>query len=415
MNGDEQNVDSGQPEQHRSALPARVCSAKHAATPVAKAKEFGPLGLKQLALWPPVVLAPMAGVTNLPFRRLCRTYGAGLYVCEMITARAYLQGHARTLLLSSSAPDEYPRSVQVYGSNPVEVGAMVGSLVDQGVDHIDLNLGCPVPKVTRNGGGAAIPHRPRLLANLIRSMVRAAGDVPVTVKLRTGIDDERLSYLAAGRVAQEEGCAAVGLHARTAAQLYSGTADWNAIGELKQAVKIPVLGNGDIWECWDALEMMRQTGCDGVIVGRGCLGRPWLFAELASVFDGREPAHPPKMGEVANVLRAHAQALVEFLGPAMGLLQVRKWVDWYTKGFAGSARLRGNLGALHSLDDLDRALQALDASEPFPVPALRSSRAKGSRTQKVALPAGWLERDDDQAPCSSDLQAAEDSLSIQAG
>ena len=236
----------------------------------------------------------MAGVTNYPFRSVCREFGAGLYVSEMITARGYLAGNRLTCLLASSRPGETPRSVQIYGSDPIDVGEMAASLVDEGVDHLDMNFGCPVPKVTRHGGGSAIPVKPRLLARIVRAAVQSAGDVPVTIKVRKGIDDDLLTYLDAGRIAQEEGAAAIGLHARTAAQLYSGEARWDAIGELKRSVSIPVLGNGDIWECWDALRMMRATGCDAVIVGRGCLGRPWLFRDLAAVFDGREPAPPPR-------------------------------------------------------------------------------------------------------------------------
>lgn len=370
---------------------------------------MAPLRLGPLRVWPPVVLAPMAGVTNYPFRTLCRRFGAGLYVSEMITARGFLMGNRLTMLLASSQPDESPRSVQVYSCDPRDAAAMVAALVDQGVDHVDLNLGCPVPKVTRHGGGSAIPVRPRLMASLVRAMVRAAGAVPVTVKVRKGIDDTLLTYLDAGRVAQEEGAAAIGLHARTAAQLYAGQADWNAIGELKAAVTIPVLGNGDVWEAHDALRMLRTTGCDGVIVGRGCLGRPWLFRELAQAFDGRTPDPPPDLGGVADVMLEHARALVAFFGEPQALRQMRKWVGWYTKGFRGSAAVRAQLGELHTLADLERLAAGFERSEPFPVAALRVSRAKGSRTQRVTLPEGWLEaRDDDTPPpdAGDELEAA---------
>src|SRR5207244_2770468 len=242
-----------------------------------------------LSGWPPVVLAPMAGVTNPPFRSLCRGYGAGLYVSEMITARALVEGNRNTLLMASFGEEETTRSLQLYGVDPYHVGEAVRLLVGEGrLDHLDMNFGCPVRKVTSKGGGAAIPLKPRLLRNIVAAAVRAAGKVPVTIKFRIGIDERYSTYLDAGRIAQEEGCAAVALHARTAAQLYDGLARWDAIARLKQAVtRIPVLGNGDIWEAEDALRMMRATGCDGVIVGRGCLGRPWLFRDLADVFDGR--------------------------------------------------------------------------------------------------------------------------------
>ncbi len=377
----------------------RVASPVNQDVPPAREGEFAPLELRDLRVWPPVVLAPMAGVTNYPFRSLCREYGAGLYVSEMITARGYLQGNELTQLLASSPPDEVPRSIQIYGSDPKDVGEMVRRLVDEGVDHVDLNLGCPVRKVTSHGGGSAIPVKPRLMARIVRAMVACAGRVPVTVKVRKGIDDGLTTYLDAGRVAQEEGASAIGLHARTAAQLYSGEADWNAVGELKSTVSIAVLGNGDVWEAWDALRMMRRSGCDGVIVGRGCLGRPWLFRELAAVFDGRVPAAPPNLGGVVDVLRDHAERMMAFFGERMGLLQMRKWAAWYTKGFRGSAAVRGSLMRVETLEQMLAVLGELDPDEPFPMSALRASRAKGGRTQRVSLPAGYLDdREDDTPP-----------------
>jgi nifR3 family TIM-barrel protein len=377
----------------------RVASPRHAHTPVARPGEFAPLSLGPLEVWPPVVLAPMAGVTNYPFRSLAREFGAGLYVSEMITARGFLLGNRLTRLLASSHPDERPRSVQIYGSDPVDVGEMVRALVAEGVQHVDMNFGCPVPKVTRAGGGAAVTWRPRLLARLVRAAVRGAGEVPVTIKVRKGLDPDRPTYRDSGRVAQEEGAAAIGLHARTAAELYSGEADWDAVADLAGAVRIPVLGNGDVWECWDALELMRRTGCAGVIVGRGCLGRPWLFAELAAVYDGREPGPPPCFGRVAEIMLDHARRLMSFFGPEHGLRQMRKWCAWYTQGFPGSARLRSELVRVSSYDVLRATLERLDPDEPFPVAALRSRRAKGGRTQKVALPDGYLaDREDDTPP-----------------
>ena len=386
---------------------ARLATPENLHVPVARTGEFAPLAIGPLSVWPPVVLAPMAGVTNLPFRALCREYGAGLYVSEMITARAWLLGNRRTLLLASSAADEKPRSVQIYGSDPKDVGEMARGLVEQGVDHLDLNFGCPVPKVTRLGGGSAIPLKPRLLARILRATVKSAGAVPVTIKVRKGIDESLTTCFDAGRVAQEEGAAAIGLHARTAAQLYSGEADWNAIGELKSRVAIPVLGNGDVWECWDALRMLRETRCDGVIVGRGCLGRPWLFRELAQVFDGSEPDAPPNLAAIVRIMEDHAQRLVAFFGEREGMLQMRKWCAWYTKGFAGSASVRAVLSKLDSLEDMRRELARLDQAEPFPIAALRAHRAKGSRTQRVALPEGYLDALDDDTPPRSPHDAEE--------
>ncbi|QDV07274.1 tRNA-dihydrouridine synthase C [Planctomycetes bacterium Poly30] len=389
--------------------PGRFATEINQSVPVAGDGEFEPLRLGAgqvseagvLPVWPPVVLAPMAGVTNLAFRSLCREYGAGLYVSEMITARGYLMGNRLTNLLASSSPDEKPRSVQVYGADPVDLGEMVKSLVDDGVHHLDINMGCPVPKVTRAGGGSAIPVKPRLLARLVRAMVQNAGDVPVTIKMRMGISDSLLTYEEAGRAAAGEGASAVGLHARTASQLYSGEADWSAIGRLVEILDVPVLGNGDIWEPYDALRMMRQTGCHGVIVGRGCLGRPWLFRELSQVFNGEEPDLPPNFGQIVEIMVDHANRLIDVFGPVVGMRQMRKWTAWYTKGFHGSAAVRGNLMRIHTVADLVEAVRPLDPEEPFPVAALRAQRAKGSKTQSVKLPEGYLDDLDDDTPPKS--------------
>jgi len=377
----------------------RFCTALNADVLTAQEGEFQPLCIGSLRLATPVVLAPMAGVTNYPFRSLCRDYGVGLFVSEMITARGFLLGNRITSKLAAVHPGEYPRSIQIYGSDPKDLGEMVARLVDEGIDHIDINFGCPVPKVTRQGGGSAIPARPRLLARLVRAMVHHAQAVPVTVKMRSGLDDQTPTALAAGRVAQEEGAAAVGLHARTAAQLYAGDADWNAITELKQALTIPVLGNGDVFECWDALRMMRTTGCDGVIVGRGCLGRPWLFGEFVAVFGGQEPCAPPNLGGVLEVMEEHGRRLVELFGEDHGVRQMRKWTTWYTRGFRGAAAVRGQLARLKDLGEMRPLLSTLDLEQPFPLQALRASRAKGSRIQKVKLPVGYLDNpDEDCAP-----------------
>jgi len=363
--------------------------------------EFEALELGPLRVWPPVVLAPMAGVTNFAFRSLCREFGAGLYVSEMITARGWLEGNRLTRLLSSSHPDEHPRSTQIYGSDPVDVGEMARALVAEGVEHIDMNFGCPVPKVTRHGGGSAIPLKPRLLARLVRAAVRGSGDVPVTIKVRKGIDDELLTFLAAGRVAQEEGARAIGLHARTAAQLYAGSADWDSIGELVAHVSIPVLGNGDVWEAWDALAMMRATGCRAVIVGRGCLGRPWLFRDLADVFAGRTPASAPSFGEIVGIMREHASRLTAMFGEEMGMRQMRKWCTWYTIGFPGSARARAELVRIRTIEEMLAVLERCPQETPFPESALRAQRGKGGRRQVVTLPEGFLDdREDDSPPRS---------------
>jgi nifR3 family TIM-barrel protein len=367
--------------------------------PLARPGEFAPLPIGPLRVWPPVVLAPMAGVTNYPFRKICKRFGAGLYVSEMITARPLVEGRDKTLKLADFGPDESPRSLQLYGVDPYYVGEAVKRLVGEGrVDHVDMNFGCPVRKVTRKGGGAAIPVKPRLLANIVRAAVSSAGRVPVTIKFRLGIDDHLLTFREAGRVGQEEGCAAVGLHARTAAQLYDGEARWEYVAELKQMLRIPVLGNGDVWEAGDALRMLRQTGADGVIVGRGCLGRPWLFRDLADVFDGREPEDPPRLGAVIDVMLEHATLLAEWFGERHALRAFRRHATWYTKGFRDSARLRSELMRIETLEDLRRVSSELDGSQPFPPSAMRVPRGKSGGTQDVSLPDGYLDDRADATP-----------------
>jgi nifR3 family TIM-barrel protein len=371
--------------------------------------EFASVPIGPLRVWPPVVLAPMAGVTNPPFRTLCRRYGAGLYVSEMITARALVEGNRKTLLLASFAPEEATRSLQLYGVDPRYVGEAVRFLVgEERIDHLDMNFGCPVRKVTSKGGGAAIPLKPRLLRAIVKAAVAAAGAVPVTIKFRKGIDEKYSTFLEAGRVAQEEGCAAVGLHARTAAQLYDGHADWDAIAALKAAVtRIPVLGNGDIWEAEDALRMMRTTGCDGVIVGRGCLGRPWLFRDLADVFAGREPENPPNYGGVVEAMLEHARLLVEWIGETEAMRAFRKHSSWYTKGFRGGGELRQRLMQVTHLLELREVLAGVDSAHPFPPEAMRVPRGKTGGTQKVALPEGYLDDLDDATPPGVEAEAAD--------
>ena len=385
-------------------------SAINRDVPPARAGEFRAVAIGPLKVWPPVVLAPMAGVTNPPFRTLCRRYGAGLYVSEMITARALVEGNRKTLLMASFGAEEATRSLQLYGVDPRYVAEAVRLLVGEGrVDHIDMNFGCPVRKVTSKGGGAAIPLKPRLLRGIVAAAVAAAGRVPVTLKFRVGIDDEHETYLQSGWIAQEEGCAAVGLHARTAAQLYDGEAAWDKVARLKQAVtRIPVLGNGDVWEAEDALRMMRGTGCDGVIVGRGCLGRPWLFRDLADVFDGREPSDPPDLGVVMDVMREHARLLVEWLGDeGAAMRSFRKHATWYTKGFRGGAPLRERLMRVATLAGLSEALAGVDGAQPFPPEAMRVARGKTGGVQKVALPEGYLDDLDDATPPGPAAEAAD--------
>jgi nifR3 family TIM-barrel protein len=351
-----------------------------------------PLQIGPHTVWPPVVLAPMAGITDAPFRRLCRSYGGGLFVNEMVTTRALVERDTETMRMIEFGHDESPRSVQLYGVDPYFVGEAVTLLVaEDRADHIDLNFGCPVPKVTRRGGGAALPWKRDLLRAVVRAAVRAAGPLPVTMKMRKGIDDEHLTYLDAGRIAEEEGVTAVALHGRTAAQAYSGQADWSAVARLKEAVSsIPVLGNGDVWEAADALRMLRETGCDGVVVGRGCLGRPWLFRAFQRAFDGLAPAPEPTLGEVAAVMRRHAGLMVEWMGEDKGCRELRKHVSWYLKGFAVGGDLRMRLGMVSSLAELDELLGGLDVTQPFPAQSVGAPRGRLGSPRRVVLPDGWL-------------------------
>jgi nifR3 family TIM-barrel protein len=391
------------------AMDERYVSPRNRDVPPARPGEFPAVRIGPIELAVPIVLAPMAGITNYPFRSLCRRFGAGLYVSEMITARALVEGNTKTRMLADFNPDESPRSLQLYGVDPEYVAKAVAQLVgDDRVDHIDMNFGCPVRKVTRKGGGAAIPAKPRLLANIVRAAVQEAGPVPVTIKFRIGIDDSVSTYLDAGRIAEDQGCAAVALHARTAAELYSGEAHWDAIANLKRAVtSIPVFGNGDIWESWDALRMMRETGCDGVVIGRGCLGRPWLFRDLADVFAGRRPINPPRFGEIRDVMLAHARLLADWFGERRGLLSFRKHATWYTKGFPGSTRWRHSLIRTTSLAELGAVLSEANGELDFPPRAMRMKRGKRGGTQKVALPEGYLDDPMDATPPGPDAETAD--------
>ncbi|OPX09193.1 tRNA dihydrouridine synthase DusB [Mycobacterium sp. AT1] len=371
--------------------------------------QIGPIALRS-----PVVLAPMAGVTNVAFRTLCRELElaragtvSGLYVCEMVTARALVERNESTLHMTTFGPDESPRSLQLYTVDPATTYAAAKMIVDEDMaDHIDMNFGCPVPKVTRRGGGAALPYKRKLFGQIVAAAVRATAGtgIPVTVKFRIGIDDDHHTHLDAGRIAAEEGAAAVALHARTAAQRYSGTADWNQIAELKQHVTgIPVLGNGDIFVADDALKMMAATGCDGVVIGRGCLGRPWLFAELSAAFNGVDAPVPPTLGEVADIARRHGQLLAAHFGEDKGMRDIRKHVAWYLHGFPAGADLRRGLALVKTLAELDVLLSQLEPDVPFP-PAAEGPRGRQGSPGSVTLPEGWLRDPDDcTVPSGADV------------
>ena len=391
---------------------------------------------------PPVVLAPMAGIANVAYRRLCAEQGGGIYTCEMVMTRALLERNPKTTRMIAFHESERPRSLQLYGVDPETVRKAVEMVVDEDLaDHIDMNFGCSVPKVTRKGGGSALPYKRRLFGRIVSAAVSAAAPagIPVTVKMRKGIDDDHLTYIDAGMAAQDAGATWVALHARTGAQRYSGEADWDSIAKLKSALSIPVLGNGDIWEASDALRMVDHTGCDGVVVGRGCLGRPWLFADLEAAFAARSVQDAgsvrrdeddrrvmPSLREVTQIMSRHARLLVDWYTDAgesppdgsslrpekrrnitaeeHGCTDFRKHVAWYLKGFSVGGDQRRSLAMVSSLAELDDRLEAL-ADQPFPRDVLGKPRGRTNSPAKVHLPDGWLDDpEDDTVPTAADVE-----------
>jgi nifR3 family TIM-barrel protein len=345
----------------------------------------------------------MAGVTNAPFRTMCRRFAPGLvYVNEMVMATAVVHGSAKTERMMQFGDDEPFRSLQIYGSDPVMIGEAVRKLVDADrVDHIDLNFGCPANKVTRKGGGAAVPVKPNLLRAILRAVVGAASPagVPVTAKFRMGIDDSLLTYVTTGQIAEEEGLAAIALHARTAQQHYAGTADWDAIATLKQSVgSIPVLGNGDIWEAADAIAMVGHTGCDGVVVGRGCLGRPWLFGHLVAAFDGRPIPKSPRLGFVIEQMLDHCRLLADAIGEDNAVRDFRKHTSWYVTGYPVGGEMRGRLAMISSLDELASLVAQLDPSLELVEGGERIRRGHTNGPIRVVLPEGYLDDLEDATP-----------------
>lgn len=373
----------------------------------------------KISIATPVVLAPMAGITNTAFRRLCREFGGGLFVSEMVTSRALVERNEESLRLVGHHPSEEIRSVQLYGVDPKTIADAVTLLVaEDRADHIDLNFGCPVPKVTRKGGGAALPWKKDLFSSIVQAAVRAAGEIPVTVKMRKGIDSEHLTYLDAGKAARDAGVAAVALHGRTASDYYSGTADWNAIADLRESLPdVQVLGNGDIWSASDAIRMMRQTGVDGVVVGRGCLGRPWLFGDLQVAFDeylinpnSDAAINPiqPSLGEVADAFKRHAELLVEFFeSEEHACRDIRKHVAWYFKGYPVGGEFRAALAQVESLDHMDQILARLDRDAPYPGDEAEGPRGRLGGAKQCSLPERWLDSRELVGDQRSMLQDAE--------
>lgn len=354
-----------------------------------------PLRLGRLTVDVPVVLAPMAGVTNRAFRRLCREYGGGLYVTEMVTARALVERRPESLRIIEHDDDEKIRSIQIYGVDAVNVGRAIRMVAEEDrADHIDLNFGCPVPKVMKNGGGSALPWKTDLFEAIVTTAVREASraEIPVTVKMRKGIDEEHMTFLDAAKTARDAGVAAIALHGRTAAQHYSGQADWDSIAQLREAIPdVPVLGNGDIWSAEDAARMVEQTGVDGVVIGRGCQGRPWLFGDLQAAFEGRADRFRPGVAEVADIIYRHAELLVEtFHDEHRGMREIRKHIAWYFKGYPVGGQLRASMAQVATLEEFRELLNQLDLSLPYPGADVEGPRGRAGSPKKPHVPDGWL-------------------------
>lgn len=399
--------------------------------PATAARPMPPLRIGPIDIAVPVELAPMAGVTNASFRRLCREEGesalpeqlyptepgpqrssdgellapAGIYVTEMVTTRALVEGNEKTLAMVRTDPSERVRSIQLYGVDPSTAGKAAAILVEHDLaDHIDLNFGCPVPKVTRKGGGAALPWKKDLFAAIVRDVVRESeaaakragrDEIPVTIKMRIGIDEEHETFLYAARAAEDAGVAAIALHARTARQHYAGQARWEEIARLKEASRVPVLGNGDIWTGSDALRMMEETGCDGVVVGRGCQGRPWLFADIVHALTGSNERKHPDLDAVLAMIRRHAELLAEELGELRGVRDLRKHIGWYLKGYPVGGQARGDFMKVSTLEELDTTMAAMRArlpeEVPYPGETVEGPRGRAGHPKRPHLPDGWLD------------------------
>lgn len=367
------------------------------------------------------MLAPMAGVTNPPFRQLCREFAeqalaelpvpaaasqrgtlapTGLYICEMITSRALLERIPETMNMIRPDPGDPVRSIQLYGVEPANIYQAAKLMAERGwADHIDLNFGCPVPKVTRKGGGAALPWKIDLFAQIVQAAVRGATEgsakrdhlVPVTAKMRIGIDAAHETFLTAAELCAEAGIAGLTLHGRTLTQHYSGEADWSRIAQLKEVSELPVFGNGDVFEASDAQRLMTQTKCDGAVVGRGCQGRPWLFYDLVAQLHGLDSRLRPSLREVAQIMMRHAELSVAHFGDeSRALREMRKHVGWYLRGFEVGGKMRGRLHLVSSLDQLHSLLNSLDLDQPFPQAGM-GKRGRAGGEKRAHLPEGWLD------------------------
>jgi nifR3 family TIM-barrel protein len=304
-----------------------------------------------------LILAPMAGVTDLPFRLLCKEQGAALCCMEMVSAKGIMYNNKNTESLLTVDERERPVSLQLFGSDPEIMGAMAAKIEHRNFDILDINMGCPVPKVVNNGDGSALMKNPVLAGKIIESMVKAI-EKPVTVKIRKGFDDEHVNAVEMAHVAQESGAAAVAVHGRTREQFYSGKADWSIIADVKNAVSIPVIGNGDILDAKDVIAMKEQTNCDGFMIGRGAQGNPWIFHQILHYFETGELIGKPPMEEMVKTMLRHAKLQIEFKGDYLGIREMRKHAAWYTAGYKGASKLRGAINNVESYDDLEKLFES---------------------------------------------------------
>jgi nifR3 family TIM-barrel protein len=304
-----------------------------------------------------LILAPMAGVTDLPFRLLCKEQGAALCCMEMVSAKGIMYNNKNTESLLTVDERERPVSLQLFGSDPEIMGAMAAKIEHRNFDILDINMGCPVPKVVNNGDGSALMKNPVLAGKIIESMVKAI-EKPVTVKIRKGFDDEHINAVEMAHVAQESGAAAVAVHGRTREQFYSGKADWSIIADVKNAVSIPVIGNGDILDAKDVIAMKEQTNCDGFMIGRGAQGNPWIFHQIIHYFETGELIGKPPMEEMVKTMLRHAKLQIEFKGDYLGIREMRKHAAWYTAGYKGASKLRGAINNVESYDDLEKLFES---------------------------------------------------------
>ena len=314
-----------------------------------------PLQIGSVTLPNNLILAPMAGVTDLPFRLLCKEQGAGLLCMEMVSAKAILYKNRNTQALLTIDPRENPVSLQLFGSDPDIIAEIAHQIEDRPFDILDLNMGCPVPKIVNNGEGSALMKNPKLAGEIIEKTVKAIKK-PVTVKIRKGFDDEHVNAVEMAKIAEASGAAAVAVHGRTREQFYSGKADWDIIRQVKEAVKIPVIGNGDLLTAEDVIAMEEQTGCDGFMIARGAQGNPWIFREVKAALSGQPIPERPTEEEVIYMLLRHAQLSVQYKGEKMGIREMRKHTAWYTTGMHGSSTLRNKVNQVESFDALQELL-----------------------------------------------------------